>query len=288
MIKRCPSCNRTYSDESIAFCLADGSLLSAPFDPSAEEAPRTEILPPPTVAPAPQTQPAKPATPTITSFPQYGGPAIPRDNLAPRKNRGLLWAVLAIVLAVLAGGIAVVVRTALRIASHPANPITQASTPEPVNSTAPNTDSSPQSTTESIPLSRNTPPADKKETKLGADPVLFPPDSRPTPTPATSTSTDYTRIFQGSEVDQKAKILTKPGPSYTEEARKNQVSGVVVLRAVFSSNGSVTNVSVIRGLPDGLTERAIAAAKQITFVPAMKDGHAISMWMQLEYNFNVY
>jgi len=37
-----------------------------------------------------------------------------------------------------------------------------------------------------------------------------------------------------------------------------------------------------------LTERAIAAAKQIRFVPAQKDGHAVSMWMQLEYNFNLY
>lgn len=32
-MKRCPQCNRTYSDETITFCLADGALLSAPFDP---------------------------------------------------------------------------------------------------------------------------------------------------------------------------------------------------------------------------------------------------------------
>jgi len=53
-------------------------------------------------------------------------------------------------------------------------------------------------------------------------------------------------------------------------------------------SGSVTNISTIRGLPDGLTERAIAAAKIIKFTPAMKDGHPVSMWMQLEYNFNLY
>jgi hypothetical protein len=39
-IKRCPECNRTYGDETISFCLADGSLLSAPFDPTA-----TQVLP---------------------------------------------------------------------------------------------------------------------------------------------------------------------------------------------------------------------------------------------------
>jgi len=100
--------------------------------------------------------------------------------------------------------------------------------------------------------------------------------------------TDYNRIFRSGEVTSRARVLDKPEPQYTESARKNQITGTVVLRAVFSSNGSVSNISTIRGLPDGLTERAIAAAKQIRFVPAQKDGHAVSMWMQLEYNFNLY
>ncbi len=100
--------------------------------------------------------------------------------------------------------------------------------------------------------------------------------------------TDYNRIFRSGEVTSRARVLEKPEPQYTESARKNQITGTVVLRAVFSSNGSVSNISTIRGLPDGLTERAIAAAKQIRFVPAQKDGHAVSMWMQLEYNFNLY
>lgn len=31
-MKECPKCNRTYSDDSLAFCLVDGAILSAPFD----------------------------------------------------------------------------------------------------------------------------------------------------------------------------------------------------------------------------------------------------------------
>lgn len=31
-MKKCPACNRTYSDETLSFCLEDGSLLSAPYD----------------------------------------------------------------------------------------------------------------------------------------------------------------------------------------------------------------------------------------------------------------
>ena len=99
---------------------------------------------------------------------------------------------------------------------------------------------------------------------------------------------DYTKIFNGKEVTSKARVLEKPEPTYTEAARKNQITGTVTLRAIFSSSGAVTNIHAVSGLPDGLTERAIAAAKSIRFVPATKDGHPVSMWMELQYNFNLY
>ena len=99
---------------------------------------------------------------------------------------------------------------------------------------------------------------------------------------------DNGRTFSGSEVDQRARLLSKPEPQYTEEARKNQISGTVMLRAVFSSSGEVVQIRALNTLPFGLTERAIAAARQIKFVPAMKDGHPVPVFMQLEYNFNLY
>jgi TonB family protein len=99
---------------------------------------------------------------------------------------------------------------------------------------------------------------------------------------------DYSRIFTGRDVTSKARLLSKPEPQYTEDARKNQITGTVVLKVVFASSGQVTNIRTVSGLPYGLTERAIAAARQIKFVPATKDGHQVSMWMQLEYNFNLY
>ncbi len=100
--------------------------------------------------------------------------------------------------------------------------------------------------------------------------------------------TDYNKTFSSREVSTKARVLSKPEPQYTEEARKNQVTGTVVLRAVFTSGGQVSNIHAVSGLPYGLTERAIAAARNIRFVPATKDGHAVSMYIQLEYNFNLY
>jgi TonB family protein len=100
--------------------------------------------------------------------------------------------------------------------------------------------------------------------------------------------TDYNRIFSGKDVTSKARILEKPEPQYTEAARKNQITGTVIIKAIFSSSGQVTNIVAVSKLPDGLTEKAIAAARQIRFVPATKDGRPVSMYMQLEYNFNLY
>ena len=84
------------------------------------------------------------------------------------------------------------------------------------------------------------------------------------------------------------RVLEKPEPTYTESARKFGIEGTIVLRTVFSKNGEVTNLHVVSKLPHGLTQRAIEAARAIRFVPAMKDGQAVSMWMELQYNFHLY
>lgn len=92
----------------------------------------------------------------------------------------------------------------------------------------------------------------------------------------------------GKEVDRKARVVMKPEPSYTELARQKRVVGTVVLKAIFSCNGSVVDIRAVTDLPHGLTEQAISAARKIKFVPALKGGNYVSMWMQLEYNFNLY
>lgn len=95
-------------------------------------------------------------------------------------------------------------------------------------------------------------------------------------------------LLRPNEVDQRARLLSKPEPHYTEEARRNSITGTVVLQVIFSSSGDITQIRAMRTLPFGLTERAIAAARAIKFIPAMKGGRPVSVYMQLEYNFNLY
>jgi TonB family protein len=94
--------------------------------------------------------------------------------------------------------------------------------------------------------------------------------------------------FRQAEVTRKAVIISKPEPGFTEEARKENVTGVVRLRAVLAADGRVRHILVIKGLPHGLTEKAVAAARHIRFTPAERDGRPVPQFIILEYNFNIY
>lgn len=96
------------------------------------------------------------------------------------------------------------------------------------------------------------------------------------------------RVFSESEVDYPAKISSKPSPLYTEEARANNIKGLVILKVVLTADGEVTSIRVVKGLPHGLTEQAIIAARQLKFTKAMRDGRPVSMSMIVEYSFNIY
>ena len=78
-----------------------------------------------------------------------------------------------------------------------------------------------------------------------------------------------------------------PEPSYTEAASEAKITGTVVLKCTLSANGQVTTISVVSGLPHGLTEKAIAAARKIKFIPAMKDGKYVSVSTRLVYHFEI-
>ena len=95
-------------------------------------------------------------------------------------------------------------------------------------------------------------------------------------------------LFTGREVTTKVRILSKPEPSFTEAARRNQVTGTIVLNAVFAHDGTVKHILVLSDLPYGLTQKAVEAARKIKFIPATKDGRPVSMYYRIEYNFNLY
>lgn len=82
-------------------------------------------------------------------------------------------------------------------------------------------------------------------------------------------------------------ILYKERAAYTAAARDNKIEGTVTLSIEYLANGRIGQVRVVRGLPDGLTESAIEAAKRIRFNPAVKNGVPVSVRGTIEFNFRL-
>lgn len=98
---------------------------------------------------------------------------------------------------------------------------------------------------------------------------------------------DQVTGYSEKEVDVKAQITARPEPSYTRDARKVGVEGLVVLKVLLLGNGKLDRVRVVRRLPYGLTENAILAACAIKFKPALKDGQPVSQWVTVQYPFRL-
>jgi len=94
------------------------------------------------------------------------------------------------------------------------------------------------------------------------------------------------RIYEHTQVTKRPKFGPRTSPDLTAEALARYVRGRVVLSAVLCRTGKLTDITVIEGLPFGMTERVIEVTRQIKFEPAERNGHKVSEKTQLEYNFS--
>jgi hypothetical protein len=136
-MKRCPSCNRTYTDISLNFCLEDGTPLVVdappPSDPNATlhyPAPRDTAEPPPTEIYRPDSplinqRPTAPPPPPPPQPQQW----VPTPSNAPPRKSNAIWWILGGVAAVAVIGIGLVVMIiALASMGKPVNTNTNTNT----------------------------------------------------------------------------------------------------------------------------------------------------------------
>jgi TonB family protein len=77
-----------------------------------------------------------------------------------------------------------------------------------------------------------------------------------------------------------------PPPSYPASAFENNQSGEVVLRVDVDAQGKVSDVRVLSATNPGVFDAAsIAAARQWTYHPAMKDGNAVAAAVRIPITF---
>jgi TonB family protein len=76
-------------------------------------------------------------------------------------------------------------------------------------------------------------------------------------------------------------------PSYTEEALKARISGIVIVESVIGRDGLVKNTHVLKPLPFGLDQAAVDAVKQWKFKPGTLNGRAVDVIFNLTVNFRL-
>ena len=80
-------------------------------------------------------------------------------------------------------------------------------------------------------------------------------------------------------------ILRKPMPEHTVGMRVYGERGIARLRVSLGADGSITLIGVLRSIDEGLTHKAIEAAKSIKFLPAEVDGKPVDSMFTIDYNF---
>jgi TonB family protein len=79
-----------------------------------------------------------------------------------------------------------------------------------------------------------------------------------------------------------------PEPRYTPAAQRNNVEGVVLLLATVTVRGRAEQISVVKGLPDGLTDQAIRTVRSWRFKPATApDGKPAPMRVPIQLEFRL-
>jgi tetratricopeptide (TPR) repeat protein len=101
---------------------------------------------------------------------------------------------------------------------------------------------------------------------------------------------DKAKGFKGpsEKYDQNLQVLSKPRATYTNSARSNNVSGTIKIVVEFGADGKIGFAIPYQTLPEGLTQNAVSAAKQIKFEPAVLNGKPVSVVSSFVYGFEIY
>lgn len=84
------------------------------------------------------------------------------------------------------------------------------------------------------------------------------------------------------------RLISKPQAKYPEKAKKKGVQGTVSLRVTFLKDGSIGEITVVKGINKALNESAINAAKLIKFEPQRRASMFITITKMIDYSFTIY
>jgi TonB family protein len=83
------------------------------------------------------------------------------------------------------------------------------------------------------------------------------------------------------------RLLREVRADYTDEARRANLSGEVVLEIVVRRDGSVGDVKILQRLGSGLDQRAVQAVRQWRFSPARMKGTPVDVIVEVSVEFKL-
>jgi TonB family protein len=86
--------------------------------------------------------------------------------------------------------------------------------------------------------------------------------------------------------DEAPKMLSAIQISYPVEAKKADISGKVIVKALISKTGSVLETEMVKSIP-GLDETATEAVKKVKFKPGKFEGKPVEVWIRIPINFEI-
>ncbi len=291
----CPLCNRNYEDETLRFCLDDGTLLRssswsefpATVNMSSHEAENATTV---------TSLTAPPFTPTAKETQEVGKTvrsAVPvtadnaRRNPVPWVVLGIILGVFAIVVVIALIGIQSSLRANKEVESEQASPLKD-SAAEPLPDSKEETASISRVPSESSASIEQSPKTQDSARTPPTEQTTKSPDSGRTPPPKPSPAgpqvkeSTTKRTIAGGVLNGRA--ISLPKPPYPAIAQKVKASGAVLVQVTVDENGDVISAKAVSGHPL-LQGVSVAAARQAKFSPTLLSGQPVRVTGVITYNF---
>jgi TonB family protein len=146
-------------------------------------------------------------------------------------------------------------------------------------------------TNPALALSQQAPSAASSTESKKPDPQANP--KQPLPNP------DFFGIYHAGDGVTPPKLIFSAEPEFSEKARKKKIAGGCVVSLIVATNGTATDIHVVKSIADtvskkdrdaalSLDQQAIKAVAQYRFEPATYRGTPVPYRLNVEVNFQIF
>jgi TonB family protein len=174
--------------------------------------------------------------------------------------------------------------------TQPAATVAATKAPAPVLATQPAPSQPAATTVPSAPVTATqaqAPAATATQAPAAAVAAQQPPPAAAQQQPAAPRAVETGDFVASTELDKSPKAIRRIDPVYPPLAARQRMKGAVILGLLINENGRVQDVRVLsvdrKGM--GFEDAAVAAARQFTYEPGVKDGKKVKTLIPVPFMF---